>query len=55
MKERLEEAKRSPLEFAATAVEEERENNDVVSGSMVIESVFYQYRLPGAWFPLDPE
>jgi hypothetical protein len=40
MKEGTEEAKRSPLEFVAAAMEEERENKGVVSGSMIIESVF---------------
>ncbi|KAK3897173.1 hypothetical protein C8A05DRAFT_39277 [Staphylotrichum tortipilum] len=40
MKEGPEEAKRSPLQFVATAMEEERENKGAASGSMLIESVF---------------
>lgn len=55
MKEGPEEAKRGPLEFVTTAMEEERENQGAVSSFMTVESVFQQCRLPRARLSLDPE
>lgn len=55
IKEGPEEAKRSPLELIATAVEEERKDKVVVYSFAIIESVFQQCGLPRARLPLNPE
>jgi hypothetical protein len=36
-------------------MEEEREDKRAVSGGMIVQSVFEERRLAGAWLSLDPE